>query len=74
MFYICSPAAFGLIQVIGNRGEAIMEGKNAKEINLVVEMPEPLVPGWDSNCDKCLLIGAYKHGLHTLLLYFSSRY
>lgn len=39
-----------------------MNNAKAKDIDLPVDMNDPFVTGWDSECDKSFLIGAHKHG------------
>lgn len=39
-----------------------MNGTDAKDIGLIVEINEAFVSGWDAECDKSFLIGVHKHG------------
>ncbi|WKX89625.1 hypothetical protein Q1695_008907 [Nippostrongylus brasiliensis] len=50
--------------IIGNKAADIESGANFSSIDIAVPtLVEPLCDGWDAECDKCLLIGIYKHGL-----------
>ncbi|XP_006005388.1 chromodomain-helicase-DNA-binding protein 8 isoform X2 [Latimeria chalumnae] len=52
-------------EVIGDQAEKVMEGAEASEIDIwFPEMDQLEVPSdwWDSNSDKSLLIGVFKHG------------
>ncbi|KAK6105983.1 SNF2 N-terminal domain family protein [Brugia pahangi] len=53
-------------EVIGSKSEAIMNNANANDIDLLVDMNDAFVAGWDAECDKSFLIGAYKHGLENI--------
>ncbi|VDL72875.1 unnamed protein product [Nippostrongylus brasiliensis] len=53
-----------LLTIIGNKAADIESGANFSSIDIAVPtLVEPLCDGWDAECDKCLLIGIYKHGL-----------
>ncbi|CAD5206696.1 unnamed protein product [Bursaphelenchus okinawaensis] len=42
----------------------IYEEKDYKDIDLKVpSVGDPPLPNWDADCDKCFIIGIYKHGM-----------
>ncbi|KAK6055597.1 associated with TFs and helicase, partial [Cooperia oncophora] len=50
--------------IIGNKAADIDAGNDWTTIDISVPtLIEPMCDGWDADCDKCLLIGIYKHGL-----------
>uniref|UniRef100_A0A7I4XWZ7 Chromo domain containing protein n=2 Tax=Haemonchus contortus TaxID=6289 RepID=A0A7I4XWZ7_HAECO len=50
--------------IIGNKAADIEAGAEWSTIDISVPtLIEPMCDGWDADCDKCLLIGIYKHGL-----------
>ncbi|VDM56340.1 unnamed protein product [Angiostrongylus costaricensis] len=50
--------------IIGTKAAAIEAGAHWSSIDITVPtLVEPMCDGWDIDCDKCLLIGIYKHGL-----------
>lgn len=55
------------LQVIGDDAKAILAGeKSANDMQTLTALPEtPDYPcvGWDVECDRNLLVAAYKHGL-----------
>lgn len=50
--------------IIKEKADDIESEKKFDEIEIKVPVmtEAPLCDGWDADCDKCLLIGAYKHG------------
>uniref|UniRef100_A0A8L8K7T0 DNA helicase n=1 Tax=Heligmosomoides polygyrus TaxID=6339 RepID=A0A8L8K7T0_HELPZ len=50
--------------IIGGKAAEIEAGTSWSSIDITVPtLVEPMCDGWDADCDKCLLIGIYKHGL-----------
>ncbi|KAJ1348520.1 hypothetical protein KIN20_003836 [Parelaphostrongylus tenuis] len=50
--------------IIGSKAAEIEAGTHWSSIDIAVPtLVEPMCDGWDADCDKCLLIGIYKHGL-----------
>ncbi|KAK6027113.1 hypothetical protein OSTOST_06865 [Ostertagia ostertagi] len=50
--------------IIGSKAADIEAGADWSTIDIPVPtLIEPMCDGWDADCDKCLLIGIYKHGL-----------
>uniref|UniRef100_A0A665VVN4 Chromodomain helicase DNA binding protein 7 n=1 Tax=Echeneis naucrates TaxID=173247 RepID=A0A665VVN4_ECHNA len=52
-------------EVIGDQGERILEGAESSELDIWIPQPfhaEVPVDWWDSEADKSLLIGVFKHG------------
>uniref|UniRef100_A0A0K0D108 TPR_REGION domain-containing protein n=1 Tax=Angiostrongylus cantonensis TaxID=6313 RepID=A0A0K0D108_ANGCA len=50
--------------IVGSKAAAIEAGTHWSSIDITVPtLVEPMCDGWDIDCDKCLLIGIYKHGL-----------
>ncbi|VDM72234.1 unnamed protein product [Strongylus vulgaris] len=55
--------------IIGAKATEIEAGANWSSIDITVPtLVEPMCDGWDAECDKCLLIGIYKHGMGTFCL------
>ncbi|RCN45911.1 hypothetical protein ANCCAN_08076, partial [Ancylostoma caninum] len=53
--------------IIGGKAAEIEAGGNWSSIDITVPtLVEPMCDGWDADCDKCLLIGIYKHGLDNI--------
>ncbi|KAK6727679.1 hypothetical protein RB195_005393 [Necator americanus] len=53
--------------IIGGKAAEIEAGGNWSSIEITVPaLVEPMCEGWDADCDKCLLIGIYKHGLDNI--------
>lgn len=49
--------------IIGGKAAEIEAGTSWSSIDITVPtLVEPMCDGWDADCDKCLLIGIYKHG------------
>ncbi|EPB72241.1 hypothetical protein ANCCEY_08680, partial [Ancylostoma ceylanicum] len=54
--------------IIGGKAAEIEAGGNWSSIDITVPtLVEPMCDGWDADCDKCLLIGIYKHGTNSYL-------
>ncbi|XP_057189568.1 chromodomain-helicase-DNA-binding protein 8 isoform X2 [Triplophysa rosa] len=52
-------------EVIGDHADSVLSGADARDIDIwLPEMEQQDVPSgwWDSEADRCLLIGVYKHG------------
>ncbi|KHJ84804.1 associated with TFs and helicase [Oesophagostomum dentatum] len=53
--------------IIGAKAAEIEGGANWSTVEITVPtLVEPMCDGWDADCDKCLLIGIYKHGLDNI--------
>ncbi|XP_054470354.1 chromodomain-helicase-DNA-binding protein 9 isoform X6 [Anoplopoma fimbria] len=52
-------------EVIGSQAQSVLDGVDSSEIKIWVPDPDHSeLPAlwWDAICDKCLLLGVYKHG------------
>lgn len=55
--------------MIGPLADTIMNGADSRELDLNLPWhPEIPVPWWDTEADKSLLIGIYKHGKIRILI------